>query len=119
MNEQDYITALSRQENPFRVPDGYFDHLADQVLAALPAEEKPTARQVWMKRWRPVLYAAACTCFALFTATLYFLPGSHSNAAQQAQVEAVQKNVVDSYVDDAADYAMVDNQDIYACLTSE
>ena len=55
MNEEKYIQEKVGNRNPFRVPEGYFDHFADQVMATLP-EREPRARRVWL---RPLRYAAA------------------------------------------------------------
>ena len=38
MNEEKYIEERVGKRNPFLVPDGYFDHLADQVMASLPEQ---------------------------------------------------------------------------------
>ena len=58
MKEEQYLIEKLGKENPFKVPDGYFDSLTSQVMARVDAEQKqqagPKARTVWL---RPVLYA--------------------------------------------------------------
>ena len=41
MKEEDKIHQILGTENPFRVPDGYFDHFASELMSQLP--EKKTA----------------------------------------------------------------------------
>jgi hypothetical protein len=114
--EEKYLYGKIHRDNPFRVPDGYFDRLADEVMARLP-EEKPAARLVALRPW---LYAAACLCIAVIAGVSFYFnrnmqlqPASTDDAIYASTVPS------DSYFDDAANHMMVDNQDIYACLTSE
>ena len=94
------------------VPEGYFDTFADQLMASLP-ERQPRAKQVWL---RPLRYAAAVVCVFAMGALSWFAlsPESH----QPIQAEAVQLSS-DADFEAAADYVMLDNYDIYACLSDE
>jgi hypothetical protein len=38
MNEEQYLINKAGKENPFRVPEGYFDSLASQVMSRVDAE---------------------------------------------------------------------------------
>ena len=96
MEEEKYISDKLGRRNPFTVP--------------------PKARRVWM---RPVWWAAAAVC-ALFVSTAAWLviPGeSQQNQGHVAEV-IQQSQPDDAFFDEAADYMMLDNQDIYACLAS-
>ena len=121
MNEEQYLINKAGKENPFRVPEGYFDSLASQVMSRVDAEgNKPQdmpmiekmAKTVWL---RPVLYAAASVCALFISVTVYqhFTEQTVENTTEQVAVYSE-----DSF-DEAADYVMIDNQDIYACLTGE
>ena len=113
MNEEKYIQEKVGSRNPFVVPEGYFDTFADQMMASLP-ERQPRAKRVWL---RPLRYAAAVVCvFALGAVSwLTMSPETH----QPIQAEAVQESSSDAAFEAAADYAMLDNYDIYACLSDE
>lgn len=115
MNEEQYIRSRMGNGNHFRVPDGYFDRLADSVMAQIPEETKDTkpGRVVSMRPW---LYAAACLLVAVLTATAYFLVPETTG---QSVVATTTVSASDTYVDEAADYVMADNNDIYACLASD
>ncbi len=113
MNEEDFIRTLTQQKpNPFRTPEGYFDSLADRIISRLPEEKQQ--KPALIKRLRPWLYAAAFAGVVALSATLYL---NHSDDSLKNNEVLVASN--DTYFEDAADYAMVDNQDIYASLLAD
>jgi hypothetical protein len=61
------------------------------------------------------MYAAACLLVAVLTATIYFYA---PDVAEQNIADASDPNS-ESYMEEVADYVMVDNNDIYAYLASE
>lgn len=126
MMEEKYLIEKVGKENPFRVPEGYFDTLSSQIMAKVEAEgvaprdiktaKEKRAKTLWL---RPVLYAAASVC-ALFISVVAYQSHSDQGVAAPAQnVVANNQMMMDEYFDEAADYVMLDNQDIYACLSSE
>ena len=129
INEEEYIRSKMGQKNPFKVPDGYFDKLTQQVMDRLPEqqtdrlpeqqtnEQQTKKKSAIIRHLRPLLYAAACICIAVFTATFFF--GSHveeDDTMANAQQDATYS---DTYIDEAADYAMIDNEDIYYGLLAD
>lgn len=121
-NEEEYLRQKIGSKNPFTVPEGYFEQLTKQVMQRLP-EQKP-ARKATIKSLRPWLYAAACICVAAFTAAMLLSGNNTENSTQQqmAATEQVQDNTIyysDNYIDAEADYAMVDNLEIYSCLLAD
>lgn len=132
-NDELYLKQKVGNRNPFRVPEGYFEQLTEQVMNSLPEVEvakqesiapvsQPRARKVQMRPW---LYAAACSVLALAMGVSYYFMQSQSTSADAVNMAAVTpvpsattSDVQDnSYYDDAADYAMLDNAEIYACLS--
>ena len=129
MNEEDYLNSRMGKNNPFTVPEGYFEQLTKQVMDKIPQAvitemkpEKKPARVAVMKRLRPWLYAAACICVAVFIAAIAFNDRSEMATPQAASQQLAVNNqsdygyYSDSYIDEEAEYAMIDNQEIYACL---
>ena len=119
MKEEQYLIEKVGRQNPFRVPEGYFEGLTSQVMARVDAEQtqresRPKARVVWL---RPVLYAAASVCALFVSVTAYQKLAAPSVSAPVEQVADSQ--MADNAFDEAVDYMMVDNQDIYACLSSD
>lgn len=107
--------------NHFTVPEGYFDQFAQQIMSKLP-EQKPKARTATIKRLRSWLYAAACLCVGVMVAAIAFSNKAEEDVSQQQKIAAVQQDdsyYSDNYIDEAADYAMIDNQEIYACLLAD
>ena len=111
--------------NPFRVPEGYFDQLSDRVMAQLPEREQqaeqislsdrhPKSRLVALRPW---LYAAACTVAVVVMGLTFY---SHDVAEEQPLASTSTTNTATNtesqYIDEAADYVMLDNAEIYACL---
>lgn len=125
MNKEEYIKGKMGKTNPFRVPEGYFDDFASQLMDNLPQRELraiPVRRNLMMRTLRPVLYAAACLCIAIFSVTVYFTKISGDNEVKTGNnVAAVHTNNVaaETYDEAVADYVMIDNADIYAYLSSE
>ena len=113
-NEELYLKSRVGDKNPFRVPEGYFDSFAAEMMQKLP-EQAEQPRQGLLVRMRPWMYAAACMVVAIFTATLYFV----NDKSTVQQVPAAVATTNDTYVEDVADYVMVDNLDIYNLLASE
>lgn len=109
MNEEMYLNERMSKQNPFRVPEGYFDDFATQVMAKLPERE---SQPVAAKRvsFRPWMAIAASLVVAIFSVAVYF---THVGG-QQEQPQQASATVSDAYMDAAADYAMIDNAEIYA-----
>lgn len=81
-----------RGKQPFSVPEGYMENLADQVMSQLP--ERETAEPVrvsLMERMRPWLYLAAFFAGAvLFFPYLLTMGGTPDKASTVAKVEQTQ-----------------------------
>lgn len=120
------ITKMVGKENPFRVPDGYFDSLAERVMANLPdADDVQTSKTIVINRPRrhankAWLCVAASLCVAVFGSAVYLgnLSSADSDNSPQATTAQATNISQDNYVEEVADYAMMDNSDIYAYLAS-
>lgn len=108
--EEQYIREQMGTSNPFRVPEGYFDSLTAQVMERLP---EPSGRSRVVRMWRPWMSAAAGLLVAAISTAVYFT--SLSPSADELHAQAAVADT-DTYMDDAADYVMLDNAEIYACL---
>lgn len=117
-NEEKYLKERVGQENPFRTPEGYFDQFTANIMAQLPdnaprvdtESRQPVAKKVAMplRHW---FYAAACVAALLVTAFSFHFHQGDDSQQQMA--------VTETYIDEAADYAMLDNMDIYQLLAEE
>ena len=111
-NEENYIDSKIRKRNAFQVPEGYFDTLTSRVMSQLPEKK---AKRHPLRTW---MYAAACVFAAVFSVTIYLHDGNQQTKIQTAENTEISVSDME-YTDAWMDYAMLDNQDIYACLTGE
>ena len=111
MNEEEYIRERMGNRNPFIVPEGYFDRLADEVIG------KTKPKPAMVRYLRPLLYAAACAAMAIAVSTVFRSQQQDDTLLMAQQQEATAYS--DTYMDDMADYAMLDNEDIYAGLLAD
>lgn len=106
-----------KKDNPFKTPEGYFDNFAANFMAQIPEETPVTTERkqpLMMVIMRRVMYAACLTalCFGG-----YLVWSQHNMAEKQEASIAEYNKVHDQYVDDYLDCAMLDNGDIYACMS--
>lgn len=123
VKEERYIRNKFGRENKFRVPEGYFDSFATRLMDKLPEREacEIPVRRPLLARLRPLFYAAACLCVAIFSVAVYLARVESSDDGQGGGMAAVYTQsgaYGDNYEDEALDYAMLDNTDIYAYLSS-
>lgn len=118
MKEEQFIRNLTEgKENPFRVPEGYFEGLNLRLAKRLETPRKQrTARTLW-----GVAAAAAVAMVMGLTLLLNFSHSRHSgDAAGMMMAEATIADDVqysDEYVSELMDYAMVGNAEIEDYLT--
>ena len=122
MEKKHQWTEVDKQENPYKVPEGYFDNFTERMMAALPEVEETPAVQhrqkaglrTWMLRLSPVIGAAAI----LVCAVVYqhdFAPTGYQGDIAKTQVVETQAtdNNLTQAADAAYDYLMLDNMKIY------
>ena len=115
MEEEKYIEERVGKRNPFRVPEGYFEGFTAQLIQQLPDKSKPRAKSVWLRPW---YYAAACVCVLLISATVWLaLPEKEMKQAPVAVANQQHPQEQMDAIEEAADYMMLDNYDIYAYMS--
>lgn len=123
--EEKYIFERCGKGNPFRVPEGYFDGLTDQILTKVATVEKEVAsdaepqpvtlhvvaRKTIFRRW---IAAASVAGIAVLTSTIWFSQSRKATQKTATPVVAVsQSSSNDAYFDQLANYTAMDNDDIY------
>jgi hypothetical protein len=110
-------------QRPFQVPDGYFDNLASEIMNKIPVEEVRTLKKNVVRHRRMIILrvssvAAACLLGAIFTISTIVNNGDNHDIGFKnptANIEHLSETTNNSiYFDEAADYSMIDNEDIYA-----
>ena len=116
MKEEDNILRRIGTENPFRVPDGYFENLASEVMNRLPEKESKLVQQREPTTWervRPWLYMAAM--FA--GAALLIRVGSIDRTNHPADYMAADDSDTEmEYISTAIDNSMLDDYALYVYL---
>lgn len=111
-------------ENPFSVPEGYFDNLAQRMIDNLPAHEVRMIPTEEKKKSRNRLFqwarygAAAAVVAALCMAGMHFI-NNEPTAKTQVAASTTASYSTDENIDAMADYIMADDQDLYAYISGE
>lgn len=134
MKEEHILKATLGTRNHFQVPEGYFDELASKVMASIPESQPVVEMQVEhisqrariLSLWQnaKLRKGAAVACVALLLGGVSVGVGTSLSSRNDAQHVFGQNytpvaQTEDSSFDEAADYTMLDNQEIYASLLSE
>ena len=118
------------QENPFKVPEGYFDNFASNFMKQLPEEtpkavevEMPVTKRTWITPMRRFAIAASFAAVLFGAATYYASTGvNNDNATQAEMASSTLKNTetksvqTDYMMEEMVDFAMIDNAEIYSYL---
>lgn len=119
MKEEDNILKKAGKENVFRVPDGYFENLASEVMSRLPEKEKPafiTKEPTKWEKFKPWLYMAAMFAGAALiirVASADRKPADYMMAKDDAETEVVS----DEYISTVLDNSMLNDYSLYVYLS--
>lgn len=120
VRDERYIKERFGQENPFKVPDGYFEKFADQMMNQLPDKQTGTVkvhRNVWSSV-RPALMVAASVLVLLLSTFVYFDYRNHQNTdAISSSQKMPNESSSEVSVDQFTFLSMMDNEDIYEIVS--
>lgn len=124
--EENILKERFGKENPFKVPEGYFDHLTEKIMENLPEQEIRVidirSRQtLWQKMPLRKIAAAVAVVALLGGGSFWALQheGDSKMVAHAKQHEQKAVSSEDAAFNEMADYAMIDNETIYASLIAE
>lgn len=112
----------------FKVPDGYFEGLAFRVMDSIPENDTRVIAMrpsFWARLPFRKIAAAISAAVVLGAGGWYALGHASADAGKMAHTQRVaeqEENVLSSEYgtfDQMADYAMIDNETIYASLLAE
>lgn len=114
-NDELYIFNKCGKQNPFKVPDGYFDNLSAELMRH--TEAAPKIVSLW-QRYR--LYVAAACVLAVVAGLATYFGFSSAEPAANPTIAATTNvaNPDEAESEEYADYTMLDNDDIYSILAS-
>lgn len=124
--EENILKERFGKENPFKVPDGYFDHLTERIMENLPEQEIRVidirSRQTLWQKLPLRKIAAAVAVVALLGGGSFWAWQNEGNSKVVAHVKQHEQKAVaseEAAFNEMADYAMIDNETIYASLMTE
>lgn len=121
MKEEDKLLKKIGTENPFRVPEGYFEGFTSDLMSRLPEKEKTDIHReptTWEKV-RPWLYMAAMFIGAALIIRVASPGESVSNGQQQQQIAADESDIEMEYIRTAIENTMMDDYSLYVYLSDE
>lgn len=104
----------------FKVPEGYFDTLADRIMANIPEapKQKKSATIISLNTRLKYAVAAAIVGAVIGGTTIrLYQQGTSIAKIDKTEVTNNSETYSDEYVNDYIDYAMVDDNDIYEYLS--
>lgn len=120
MKEDTELKNRIGKENPFKVPEGYFENIVPEIMKQLPETEVQEEVEVTMwERVKPWVYMVAMFCGLMFGLRVMMndRPVSTSiNADDVSMTDSVQ-GIPDEYIDPILDQAMMDDYTLYMYLT--
>ena len=121
MKEEDKVLKKMGTENPFRVPEGYFEGVTSDLMSRLPEKEKTDVHReptTWEKV-RPWLYMAAMFIGAALIIRVASPGETVSNGQQQQQIAADESDIEMEYIRTAIENTMMDDYSLYVYLSDE
>lgn len=121
MKEEDKLNKKYGKENPFTVPEGYFDNLTHEIMSKLPEKETIFTEEKEISMWqrvRPWLYMAAM--FIAILLPIRFMINQTTNPDEDAITATSIENEVyeDDYIDVIVNQSMMDDYSLYLYLTN-
>lgn len=123
MKEEDILKKKCGTQNPFKVPEGYFEQFTANLMNQLPEQLETEKRKISsLHLWR--MRIASYTAAACILGVMLFGISSYLKHQQQAvKLNPVEQQTEqytfseEEYINDALDYALVSNQEIASYLT--
>ena len=117
MKEEDNLLKKVGTENPFRVPEGYFEGFTSDLMSRLPEKEKNDVRReptTWEKV-KPWLYMAAMFVGLMFTVRAFV--GEQASSQSTDMEIGNYTEIPDEYLDPIVNQTMMDDYELYQYLT--
>ncbi|MDR0973575.1 MAG: hypothetical protein LBM61_06280 [Prevotellaceae bacterium] len=129
MKEEDQILRKVGTENPFTVPDGYFEHLTSDVMGHLPERNEteilqPVRITMWT-RLKPYIYLAAMFVGAALIIRIASTPTVTPTTMNDSIAEITEliggmedeSIISDEYLDYTINQAMLEDYSLYVYLS--
>ena len=117
MKEENNLLRKVGTKNPFRVPDGYFEEFAQDLMSKLPEKEylSITEEPTLWQRVKPWLYMTAMFCGLMLSAKIFVGNPQHNDFPSITQAEA--ESLTDQDWEHIVSHALIDDYELYELLT--
>lgn len=120
MKEDTELKKKIGKENPFKVPEGYFENIVPEIMKQLPEAEAQESVEITMwERVKPWVYMVAMFCGLMFGLRVMMMDkpvNKEMNTDNVSMTDSVQ-GTPDEYIDSILDQAMMDDYTLYMYLT--
>ncbi len=120
MKEDTELKKKIGKENPFKVPEGYFENIVPEIMKQLPEAEAQESVEITMwERVKPWVYMVAMFCGLMFGLRVMMMDkpvNKEMNTDNVSMTDSVQ-GTPDEYIDPILDQAMMDDYTLYMYLT--
>ncbi|WP_294457823.1 hypothetical protein [uncultured Bacteroides sp.] len=120
MKEDTELKKKIGKENPFKVPEGYFENIVPEIMKQLPEAEAQESVEITMwERVKPWVYMVAMFCGLMFGLRVMMMDkpvNKEMNTDNVSMTDSVQ-GIPDEYIDPILDQAMMDDYTLYMYLT--
>jgi hypothetical protein len=112
MSNKEENNTLFNKENPFRVPENYFDTLSDRILDTISKSESTSIKPVYQINWIKQIAVAASIVGIIFV--------SYSGYKFFNKTENINNQEIAQIIDTTdAEYSFVDEDNIVEAITTE
>lgn len=120
MKEEDFLRHITGKKEPFKVPESYWEDFSKRMSAMVADDgmHRSAGRRTVTRHLRMFAYAAVL-CGILFVGAAYYFTHGTDVLAHADEAGYLYSPADDGYVDEIADYAMLDNQDFYDYLSGD
>lgn len=116
MKEEKELFQKIGKENPFKVPEGYFENLTQQVMERLPEKEPQPTQEISMwERVKPWVYMAAMFVGLMFTVQVFV--GKQEQQAGPVEYVSPVSDLSDEYLAPIINQTMLDDYELYQYLS--
>lgn len=118
MKEEDEIMKKLGKDNPFTVPEGYFQNFTDEVMNKLP-EKKEIPTETKVRKWdriRPWVYMAAMFAGAFLITKIASFHHQQDNPIAKTETKTEQQ-MSDEEISTIINNTMMDDYALYQYLT--
>ena len=120
MKEDTELKNRLGKENPFKVPEGYFENVIPEIMKQLPEIEEQGQEEVTLwERVKPWVYMVAMFCGLMFGVRVMMMDNSAQtdNNIVSVSMNDTLQNIPDEYIEPILDQAMMDDYTLYMYLT--